>query len=302
MKLSSSARDLLEGYLLRLRGALAGEGDPNEIDVLEIEADVRDHIREALAEHRGSVGIAPMARVLHAMGNPGDWMRHKPGMDASPLPSAAAPCAAPRFEDWNLAYASLALLLLAFALPPFLWIGVFGAFLTARASIDASQSSTIEGAARDRDRQAQAWVRNPALLAIYVPAMMLLLLWPAIALRFAADFVVDHPSLFAQMPIEIEWIADRIAQIRLSNFDPSTTLQHAVRSGHWLIFPVGCWLLVLSAIAAMAPRALGSAFQPFFKRRSRGLAATLALCGCLLVAASIGLALLKLSFAQSSPV
>lgn len=261
---------------------------------------MRDHVREALDAQRGPVGAASMQDVLDAMGNPLDWLPvDMRGRVGGMTIAGAAPRLIGR-EDWRLAYVSLALLLLAFALPPFLWIGVFGAFLAARASMCAARGDWTHADQPSADREAQAWIRNPSLLALYVPMVMGILLLPAITLRFAADFVVDHPELFLRFPIEIEFLADRIAQFRLSSFDPATTLANAVRSGHYLVFPVGVWLLVLAVLVALAPRSVGRIFRPFLGRRVRGVAGTLALCGFILVAAALGLAMLKQSIVHSA--
>lgn len=283
MNLHDNARDLLDHYILRLRRCLALHSD---LDAREVEDDVRTHVFDALHDVREPVGAPAMQRVLDAMGHPSDWsVDLRTPTDGA---TGTSPQSATRRDDWHLSYISLTLLLLAFALPPFLWIGVFGAFLAARASLSAATH-----AARPNEVAGQHWLRSPALLAAYVPAMMLLLLWPAIAVRLAADFVVDHANVAMRLPIETAWLAERIAQIRLSNFDPSTTLDFAVRSGHWLIFPVGCWLILLAGIVRLAPRSSARVFRPFVSRNGRTLAGTLLFCGLLLAASALALALLK---------
>ena len=181
-------------------------------------------------------------------------------------------------------------------MPPLLWILTFGAFLTARASAHA------DGIAQPRERTSQAFLRNPSLLFVYVPLVMVLLLWPAVVVRFAADYLVDHRVFATRFGVEFAWIAERIATIRLTNFDPSRTLDSAVRNGHWLIFPVGCWLIVLAAIVRLAPRPSAKLFHPFLGRSTRTLAGMLLFCGLLLVASALALVLLKHSLPHDAVV
>lgn len=280
MNLQESARDLLDRYLHRLRLSLRTEPG---IDVGEVEDDVRAHVYAALDEADEPVGAPVMERILERMGPPRAWLGEAGGeaRRGSDVPTAQ------RRDALYLAFVSLALLLAALALPPFLWIGVFGAFLTARASIGAAQREP-HGAGLGLQ-----WLRSPSLLLVYVPLMMLLLLWPAIAVRLAADFVVDHPAFALRLPAELAWLAERIAAIRLSHFDPWTTLQNAVRSGHWLLFPVGVWLVVLGGLVRLAPRCSAALFRPFVDRNARALAHMLLFCGLLLATSAIGLAVLK---------
>ena len=291
MKLSTNARELLERYIRSLHLSLAAHGN---VDAHEVEDDIRAHITDALQNTLEPVRAPAMQRVLDAMGTATDWL----ACSGEPLPRVQAELPDKRCrrrDDWQLAYVSLALLLLAFALPPFLWIGAFGAFLTARASLCAARSSaTLQEVA------GQHWLRNPALILAYIPAIMLLLLWPAIAIRFSADFIVDHPDFALRLPIELAWLAERIAQIRLSNFEPGTTLDAAVRSGHWLVFPVGCWLMILAGLVQLAPRSSARVFRPFIERGGRTLAGTLLFCGFLLMSSAVLLALLKLTLAPGS--
>ncbi len=247
-RLHAQARPLLDGYLDGLRRALRGSAD-----AAEVERDVRDHIEVALAGSREPVSAPVLQAVLERIGEPAGW-------GALAAPAADRPPAAsvlPERQDWHLAYLSLGLLMLAFALPPYWWIGVLGAFVAARASYSLSASQRA-----DATHAAQQWLRWPAMLVVYVPLLTAAVVWPAIAVRFAADAVVANPELALQLPIELAWAAERIACIRLSHFDPVATFQHVVRSGHYLIAPVGLWLIAVSCVLAARPRPLVAFLKP----------------------------------------
>ncbi|MCB9880301.1 MAG: hypothetical protein H6834_00800 [Planctomycetes bacterium] len=302
LNLHDNARSLLERYLGRVRDTF-GSRDQADHEADEITEDVRQHVFDTLATRSEPISAASMQRVLDELGNPHDWTercadsgiarsRRRLTIEAT-LPRTSV---APRRDDWHLAYVSLALLLLAFAVPPLLWILTFGAFLTARASAHA------DAIAQPRERASQAFLRNPSLLFVYVPLVMVLLLWPAAVVRFGADYLVDHRVFATRFGVEFSWIAERIATIRLTNFDPSRTLDSAVRNGHWLIFPVGCWLIVLAAIVRLAPRPSAALFHPFLGRSPRTLAGMLLFCGLLLVASALALVLLKHSLPHDAVV
>lgn len=296
MKLHHNARKLLERYLGRVREAFGSREETSaahDVDPDEIVEDIRRHVFDTLDAHAEPISVTRLQQVLDELGNPAEWAG---ATEKGRLRAGEAPLATnARRDDWHLAYVSLTLLLLAFALPPFLWVLAFGAFLTARASARAATASS------EADRASQAYLRNPALILVYVPLMMGLLLWPAIALRFGADFIVDHPSFATRFGIEFAWLAERIATIRLSTFDPSTSLDNAVRNGHWLVFPVGCWLVALALIVRLAPRRAAALFRPFIER-TQPLAWTLFFCGALLATSAVALVLLKHCLQHGSSV
>ncbi|MEZ5963427.1 MAG: hypothetical protein R3F56_06225 [Planctomycetota bacterium] len=263
--LQAKARELLERYLCGLRMSLIGNAG---VDHREVERDIRAHIELELDGEREPVSRRALARVLHRLGHPSQWV------DSARNDARAAPAADER-EDWRLAYLSLALVVLALALPLFLWVGLFAAFLAARASLSAAADR------HDRSR-AQRWLVCPALLAIYLPLISALLLWPAVAVRLGADAVTNHAALAERLPVEVLAVAERIAALRLTSFDPATTVRAALRTGHFLIAPVGSWLLVLGVLARLWPGPLEAVFRPLVDDGARRLSRSLCLCGLVL--------------------
>ena len=211
---------------------------------------------------------------------------------------AAVPSAASAgLHPWRLAYLSLGLVLAALALPPFLWVGLLGAFVAARAALccgrAARDRSLCSDPAEQHDDAARTWLCAPALFIVYVPLLTAAIAWPAIVIRLFADAVVEHEAWAARMPIEVAWLAERIAEIRLSNFDPITTLQSTLRTGHYLIAPVGLWLLAAALWIRVAPRSTAALLRPISGDDSRGVARGALLLGVLFCLAAAFLFLLK---------
>ena len=243
--LQSKAKRLLDRYLSGVRSAVSSSG---RIDAFEVERDVRDHIEMALEGCTEPVTPRAMSRVLDRLGSPPVWVT---GFDAEPETETKG--AATADQTWRLAYLSFGLVVLALTLPAFLWVGLFAGFLCARASMCSTETGTDFG---------QRWLRFPALALIYGPLLAFGLLWPAIAMRVGADFVLES-GLVHSLPSDIIAIAERLAAIRLSTFDPIVTAKLAVRSGHYLLAPIGLWLIVLGVFSRAWPSPVQFLLRPF---------------------------------------
>lgn len=247
-RLEWNARRLRDGYLRRLRRSLAA---CPSVDRQEVERDVREHIEMELADAPEPVSRRALERVLEQLGNPAQWVTAEcPGLQ----PGGTLVLQGPP-EPWTLALLSLGFTVVALALPPFLWVGLAAAFLAARAAVAASD-------AHGDDDPAHRWLVAPALLAAYVPLMALVLLWPAVATRLTADAILELAATGTALPWQIVAVADRVADIRIATFDPAETARAVLRSGHYLIAPVGAWLLVLGLAVRAWPRALAAALRP----------------------------------------
>ena len=318
-RLHKRARRLLDDYMQRLRSSLGAE--TSRVEAREIERDVREHIDHALDESREPISEATMASVLDRVGSPAQWgtvAGVDRSVDTSLVPQPALSCAAglvpggvwrtesavPReagspMQPWRLAYLSLGLVLAALALPPFLWVGLLGAFVAARAALccgrAAKDRSLCSDPSASDELAARTWLCAPALFIVYVPLLTAAIAWPAILLRLGADAVVANEAWAARMPIEVAWLAERVAAIRLSNFDPVTTLQSTLRTGHYLIAPVGLWLLAAALWIRVAPRSTAALLRPISGDDSRGVARGALLLGVLFCLAAAFLFLLKVA-------
>ncbi len=271
-RLKSKARRLMNRYLTGIRKSLRGS---TAIDPAEVERDVREHIEIALAEVRGPITAATMSALIERIGSPTQWGPAFAGCEPPDCSEST------NREGWRLAYLSFGLLVLAFALPPFLWIGVVAAFVTARASVCAA-------ARRARSTTAgQHWLRDPALLVVYVPFILAVLLWPAILVRLAADQIVFGVFATRMVPWEIWSIAERIAEIRFATFDAIQTTHHALRTGHYLVAPVGLWLICLAGVARIWPRPFAILLRPLVDEDSPSISRSLALGGVFLFACAM---------------
>jgi len=103
---------------------------------------------------------------------------------------------------------------------------------------------------------------------VYVPAILALLLWPAVAVRLFADEVLVNPWLAAKLPWEFYYYADRISALRLSSFDFTDTAREVLRTGHYLIAPVGLWLIALGIAARVWPGPMTFVFRLLISRES----------------------------------
>lgn len=279
-RLQEQSRRLLERYVDGLHQALRQV--PSE-DRIEVERDVRAHVEAALEDASEPVGPGTMYSVLQTLGRPEQWAPYSgygdvAVADALPMDPGGAGASRrhldfgrPIAEEWRLAYLSLFLLVLAFALPPFLWVGVFAAFLTGRAALCAS-----------RNEHSPGLLAMPSLLCLYLPAIAILLLLPAISVRLMADRIVDHAAMGQPVAASLLQVAERIAEIRLSNFDPVSTARAALRSGHYLTAPVGIWMTMLGILALCFRRTTARLLRPLLDRHPVGLARSLILAGILL--------------------
>jgi hypothetical protein len=265
-RLKSRTRRLFDRYMHRVGATLAGcPGADRD----EIERDIREHVEMALEGTPEPVPPRAMASVLERLGSPAQWL----------APRAAA--TAPAGDDWRLAYLSLGLFLVALAWPPFLWVGLLGAFVAARASLGAAERAGGVAVC------GQTWLRLPALLMVTVPLGAALLLWPAIAVRLLADRIAGDPWLALTLPTGAAALAERIAAIRLTSFDLTDQIGHWLRSAHWLLAPLGAWWLVLGLVARVWPGPLAWTLRPLTEERAERLGRWLLLGGTMLCLASI---------------
>jgi len=217
MTLSNEARQHLDRYLDEMRASM-GPSESNEI-----EQDIRDHIDAELGERPSPISADDLDAVLSRLGSPRQWV-----LAADAGPSRAMPIPIGRSaEDW-LAYASIALLLLGFALPFFLPVS----WLIARWALARLEQ-------RAEPLGARRWLLYPPLAVISIGIALLALFWP-----FGA---------FAELGTIT---AQRVGAVGSDRFPPVLTLAVAFGS-------LGVYWIILGAASALGERAVRFLFHPF---------------------------------------
>ncbi len=181
IELTPGAQSRLDDYLAEIRRVLAGSSNVNPV---EVEQDVRDHIQSALSGQGGPVEEAVLDAELRKLGPPGEWLPDgdTPWYLRSPAHwlrefresaihvghrLAGGP------ESYRMAYLALTVLALG---------GIVGAVVgdeegllvaaiaAATAFILSRASLSILG--DERLAAAQKWLLYPALLLFYVPLLV----------------------------------------------------------------------------------------------------------------------------------
>ena len=134
-ELTPEAQHKLDTYLQRMRNELSGS---KSVTAEEVEQNVREHIDFALANANGPIDSARIGIVLDRLGAPEQWLPddERPAWRRAMARLQGGP------EEWRLAYASLALFVLALMLMP-VGIGILvmvASFLVSRAYVESMRS------------------------------------------------------------------------------------------------------------------------------------------------------------------
>ncbi len=249
---SPEAQQLFDRYLQSVRWSIRGAADAGEI-----EHSVREHVESALENQQQPVSSHTLRSVLSRLGDPWEWI---PAEDL-PLWRRLMMRFSLGPEDWRLAYSCFALTLLGFILLP-LGVGGFfliGAFLFARATLDLSSD-------REKFLGAQRWLICPPLVLVYLVLLVVLFVAPV---GGVIAWCVDRHGfelVFHRSHFDVPFYAGAVSLI------------------------IGGWLLIASAIVALAVRPLRWIFKPFADRLRRAHAFWLTAIGA--VAAGAGALLL----------
>lgn len=241
-KLSDAARQILQRYLWELRISLRG---CRSVDPAEVEADVKQHIDQELADTPAPVPGERLDEVLRKLGSPWQWV---PIEELSwwrriLLKLRMGP------SDLRLAALVLALLVMGLLFVPLTWPFLLASFLLARATVAMV-------AENEKELDWQRWLIYPPLIIIYLPLAIALLLWPALSGVLAGELADDrglnpfnhHPwRALPTLPFVISAVASAL-------------------SGWWSI---------LAAAVMIWPRAPMHLFRPFIGRARRWVAALL---------------------------
>ena len=238
MTLSNEARQHLDRYLEEMRASM-GHSDSDEI-----EQDIRDHIEAELGDRPHPISADDLDSVLSRLGSPRQWV-----LAADTGPSQAVPIPlGTSAEDW-LAYASIALLLLGFALPfliPVSWL--LARWALARLELRGEHLGT------------RRWLLYPPLAVISIGLLLLALFWP-----FGA---------FAELGTIA---AQKLGAVGSDRFPPFVALAVAFGS-------LGAYWVILGAASALGERAVRFLFHPFADGFRRRHAWRLSVAGAILAA------------------
>ena len=177
---SAAARDLVKGYLERVRRALVESGTAEDT---EIERDIVEHIEAALAESPRPVTPTAVEVVLDQLGSPRQWI---PESDAPPGWRHALGRLSAGARDWRLAWLCFGAFLAALAATPLIGpLGLVVSYLVTRAAVSVSaERGDLLGARR--------WLFYPPLLIVVLPLLAGALVWvvfPLAALAKVDDII-----------------------------------------------------------------------------------------------------------------
>ena len=253
-KLSDAARQVLERYVRELRFLL--QACPT-IDPAEVEAEVRSHIDQELADAPTPVSSERLDAILMRLGSPTQWVP----IDELPWWRRVLIRLrmGPSSDRWALGV--FFMWVLGLLLVPVYGFGlllIFASFLFARAVLAMSEESGAQLAWR-------RWLVYPSLLSLYVPAITFSLGWAALAAGI--PFVVTGQR-----------VAKHYEYARIEH--PITVLSSGAVG-------VGVWWIILGIILFLFPRLPHVIFRPFFVRASRKVGVALMCVGAMV--ALIGL-------------
>lgn len=257
--MTDRAQDRVDEYLDRVRRALSGHP---EVDPDEVVADVRFHIEEFLRERPTPVGEDELTEVLDQLGSPGRWA------PAEELGGWRGLVARIRRgpDDWRLAYLCFGLTVVAVIAAPFGGLLLLiPAFVLGRGTFAIAQE-------RDQPLGAQRWLIYPALVAVYVPLAIVILLWPVLGSGavFSPGGIVDWMQGMWDIP-----------------FPPHGSSEHLTSSVAWTAVATGAWWSVVGGIAAARPLWVRRLFLPFAGGLRRSHAWAPVLIGVLVSVAGI---------------
>ncbi|MDX1624161.1 MAG: hypothetical protein R3199_09280 [Gemmatimonadota bacterium] len=240
IRMTDQARERVDGYVANVRRALRPHP---EVDADEVASDVRAHIEEALRGSDEPAREDEVIAVLDRLGSPGRWVPEEElgGLHGIIARIRRGP------DDWRLAYLCLGLTVLGILAAP-----VGGALLLLPAFVLARGALTVADE-RGEPMHAQRWLVYPALVLVYVPVSLVLLLLP----------VALSPAMFATGGL-VEYL-DR-------SYPAPGTPGHFVTSVGWTVVATGAWWAVLGGIAAVRPGLVRTLLRPFADRFRRAAA------------------------------
>lgn len=224
IELTSGAENRLNHYLNEVRRTLAGS---TSVDPEEVERDIRDHVEAALAGRPVPVDSSAVDDVLTKLGSPSQWM---PESDVSPgvwspaetlasLKESARQIAqqlAKGPESFRLAYLSLFSLAFGWLILcsiddgdgffVFL-VAVVVSFILSRAALSMFGIGNLS--------TSQKWLLYPALLTVYIPIALLLLIGPIVAVTglFINEVEAAHRLRGQQSKREAEELDAKIREL-----------------------------------------------------------------------------------------
>jgi hypothetical protein len=255
-KLSDAARQLLDNYVRELRFLL--QGCPT-IDVSEVEADVRQHIDQELADAPQPVSSERLDAILARLGSPTQWVP----MDELPWWRRAMIRLrmGPSSDRWALGVFIVWVIgLLLIPAEGFGLLLIFAAFLLARAVLAMSE----EAGSQLRWRR---WLVYPSLLSVYLPLLAYGLLWATVA---------------GAIPVMLagEWRRElgHDAMVRLE--DPVTLVSFGAAG-------LGVWWIIVGTVLLLFPRLPQWIFRPFLHHSARRFGLVLLMLGALVALAGV---------------
>jgi hypothetical protein len=272
IELTDDARKHLDDYLRQTRSYLQG---CKSVDAGDVEQNVNEHIENELAAKRGPISRGELDEVLERLGSPRQWV---PEEELSAwrkviLRLRSGP------EDWRLAYISFGLFILSFLLASspraFSLVFFFSPLLILRGSLQGISllasfilaRAAVSLASDSRDLGAQRWLLYPQLITIYVPVVLIGLIWP-----------IDLLPAHGLNPAMGRW-------------------QGLMTASH--IALLGVWWTALGVIFCARPKLVVAVFRPFADRFTRKTAVPLIVFGA--VVALIGAAGFLLECLQRRP-
>ncbi len=223
IRLTPEAEKIRDDYLQQAHTRLeaASGTDPDEVG-----RDLLEHIDRELQGAEQPVSASILRQVLERLGRPEEWVGEQ---DLSWWRQAIVRLRGGP-EDWRLAYASIAVLVVGTPLiGPF---GVLGSFLLARAAVEEPPDY--------RQSPGKKWLIYPSLLLVYIPIAWVLFCWPPhLTGYFRPVFDLFRPSL---RPDDL----------------PRSLTQLAVSA-----IALALWWGVLLVLVRNWPQALKALFRPF---------------------------------------
>jgi len=257
--LTDSAQNRLDKYLSQVRTSLHA---CTSVDADEVQRDIKEHIETELQGLSEPVSLKDIEAVLDRLGSPSQWV---PDEEISwwrkiILRLHHGP------EDWRLAYIAFGLLLLSFFFggprsraslflgPLVILRGSAQAILLLASFILARAAIYTVGDAKELG--GQKWLIYPSLLIVYIPLLILTVIWPVITVVVIAETQTQtlsyHSNHLGLIP----------------NYYPSSKFYT-----FWILAGVavlGLWWALLGIFCCIFPKLVRAALRPFadsFKRR-----------------------------------
>lgn len=277
LEMTHDARRQLDHYLREMRATLRW---CRSVDCDEVERDVLEHIEDSLAADDRPIDQSKLASVLRQLGSPVQWI---PGDEFTWLLRArvaAIRCwgvitqefrrLAGGPESLKLIYLSPLLLLIAsvmtieLAETPAPYAVALFAFCASRAALAMRPP---------HDMQAHRWLVYPALLAVYVPIVVVLIAWTVVASFGLVDLYGMGVRRGHHPPLGLPWIPTWLVAL-------------------FLVPTLTCvWWSCLSFVGWVWPAAVRAVFYPFGQtftgKRCLWIGLLLGFCGMASVAFGI---------------